>query len=40
MGHADLVTLVMTGDGEQAANLFKKLTSAHSARMTSVGLNN
>jgi len=40
MAHADLVALVMTADGEQAVNLFKKLTSAHSARMTSVGLNN
>jgi hypothetical protein len=40
MAHTDLVALVMVGAGDQAANLFKRLTSAHSARMTSVGLNN
>lgn len=40
MAHAGLVALVMVGVGDQAASLFKRLTSAHSARMTSVGLNN
>jgi hypothetical protein len=40
MAHNDLVALVMVGVGDQAANLFKRLTSAHSARMTAVGLNN
>jgi DNA-binding transcriptional ArsR family regulator len=40
MEHTDLVALVMVGAGDQAASLFKRLTSAHSARMTSVGLNN
>jgi hypothetical protein len=40
LAHADLVALVMVGVGDQAASLFKRLTSAHSARMTSVGLNN
>lgn len=40
--HPALATLVMVGSGEQAAlmALFKRLTSAHAARMTSVGLNN
>jgi hypothetical protein len=40
MAHTDLVALVMVGVGDQAASLFKRLTSAHSSRMTSVGLNN
>jgi hypothetical protein len=40
--HPELATLVLVGSGDQAAlmALFKRLTSAHSARMTSVGLNN
>jgi hypothetical protein len=40
--HTELVTLVLVGSGDQAAlmSLFKRLTSAHAARMTSVGLNN
>lgn len=40
MAHTDLVTLVMVGAGDQAGALFKRLTSAHASRMTSVGLNN
>jgi len=42
MEHPELATLVLVGSGDQAAlmALFKRLTSAHSARMTSIGLNN
>jgi hypothetical protein len=40
--HPALVELILVGSGDQAAlmALFKRLTSAHAARMTSVGLNN
>jgi hypothetical protein len=40
--HPRLAALVLVGSGDQAAlmAMFKRLTSAHSARMTSIGLNN
>jgi hypothetical protein len=40
--HPQLAALVLVGSGDQAAlmAMFKRLTSAHSARMTSIGLNN
>lgn len=38
--HEGLVSLVLEGAGDEVMGLFKRLTSAHAARMTSVGLNN